>query len=61
MKDVRDQVLAAIGQIAKGCATAGGWPQDKLPDVKVLEDEFTPSTYNNPELTNRLVGVWKNR
>jgi hippurate hydrolase len=27
--------------------------------VKVREAEFTPSTYNNPELTNRLVEVWK--
>ncbi len=33
--------------------------QDKLPDVHVRKDEFTPSTYNNPELTQRLVGVWK--
>ena len=58
-KEVRDQVLGAIAQIAKGCAIAGGWPEDKLPDVKVREDEFTPSTYNNPELTQRLVAVWK--
>ncbi len=58
-KEVRDQVLAAIAQIAKGCAIAGGWPQDKMPDVHVREDEFTPSTYNNPELTTRLLLVWK--
>ncbi len=58
-KEVREQVLAAIAQIAQGCAIAGGWPEDKLPDVKVREDEFTPSTYNNPELTQRLVAVWK--
>jgi amidohydrolase len=58
-KDVRDQVLAAIAQIARGCAMAGGWPQDKMPDVHVREDEFTPSTYNNPALTQRLIGVWK--
>ena len=30
-----------------------------MPEVKVLRKEFTPSTYNNPELTKRLVGVWK--
>ena len=59
-KEVRDQVLAAIAQIAKGCAIAGGWPQDKLPEVQVRQNEFTPATYNNPELTNRLVAVWKN-
>ncbi len=58
-KDVRDQVLAAIAQVARGCAIAGGWPQDKMPDVHVRENEFTPSTYNNPALTQRLIGVWK--
>src|SRR4051794_7477621 len=58
--DVRERVLAAIDQIAKGCAVAAGLPNDKMPEVHVRRDEFTPATYNNPELTKRLVGVWKN-
>ncbi|MGZ5020228.1 MAG: M20 metallopeptidase family protein, partial [Chthoniobacterales bacterium] len=58
--EVRERVLAAIDQIAKGCATAAGLPNDKMPEVLVRKDEFTPATYNNPELTKRLVGVWKN-
>ncbi len=58
--EVREKVLAAIDQIAKGCAAAAGVPNDKMPDVLVRKDEFTPATYNNPELTKRLVGVWKN-
>jgi amidohydrolase len=57
--DVRERVLAAIAQIAKGCAEAAGVPADRLPEVNVLRDEFTPATYNNPELTKRLVPVWK--
>jgi len=57
--DVRELVLAAIERIAKGCAIAGGWPQDKIPQVEVLKDQFVPATYNNPELTKRLVDVWK--
>jgi amidohydrolase len=57
--DVRERVLAAIEQIAKGCAIAGGWPQDKMPQVHVRRDEFVPATYNNPELTKRLVDAWK--
>ena len=57
--EVRERVLAAIERIAKGCATTAGLPQDKMPDVVVRRDEFTPATYNNPELTKRLVGVWK--
>ena len=58
--DVRDHVLNAIGQIAKGIASAAGVPADRAPVVTVLKDQFTPATYNNPELTKRLVAVWKN-
>lgn len=58
--EVREKVLAAIAEIAKGCAIAAGVPNDKMPEVNVLKDEFTPATYNNPALTKRLVGVWKN-
>jgi amidohydrolase len=57
--EVRERVLAAIERIAKGCAIAAGLPQDKMPEVNVRRDEFTPATYNNPELTKRLVGVWR--
>jgi amidohydrolase len=56
--DVRDRVLAAISQIAKGVATAAGVPADRMPVVTVL-NEGLPATYNNPELTRRLVAVWK--
>ncbi len=57
--DVRERVLAAIDRVAKGIATTGGVPPDRAPIVTVHQDEFTPATYNNPELTKRLVGVWK--
>ena len=57
--DVRDRVLGAIDRIAKGIATAGGVPTDRAPVVSVSKDQYTPSTYNNPDLTKRLVEVWK--
>src|SRR6516164_1795654 len=57
--EVRDRVLKAIDEIAKGIASAGGVPPDRTPIVTVLKDQFTPSTYNNPDLTKRLVAVWK--
>lgn len=57
--DVRERVLAAIERIATGVAAAAGLPKDRSPTVDVLKDEFTPATYNNPELTKRLVAVWK--
>ena len=57
--EVRDRVLAAIDRITKGIATAAGIPAERAPIVQVLKDQFTPATYNNPELTKRLVAVWK--
>jgi len=57
--EVRDRVLKAIERITKGIATAAGIPADHAPIVEVLQDQFTPVTYNNPELTRRLVEVWK--
>ena len=55
---VRDRVLADINRIAKGCAEAAGVPADRMPIVEVQKDGL-PATYNNPDLTKRLVGVWK--
>ena len=57
--EVRDRVLAAIDRIAKGVASAGGVPPDRAPIVTVDKERYTFATYNNPELTKRLVEVWK--
>ena len=57
--EVRDRVLKAIDEIAQGIAKAGGVPADRAPIVTVEKDQLTPATYNNPELTKRLVAVWK--
>jgi len=57
--EVREHVLAAIERIAKGIAAAGGMPPERAPIVSISKDQFCPATYNNPELTKRLVAVWK--
>jgi amidohydrolase len=56
---VRTNLISGIERIARNLALAAGMPDDKLPTVKLLEDEFTPATYNNPELTARLVKVFE--
>ncbi len=56
-EDVREQTLAAIRRIVKGLAEAAGVPVDRMPIVEV-QDEFTPSTYNDPELVARLAPVF---
>jgi len=58
-QEVRDRVLAAIERIAKGIAAAAGVPDDRMPIVKVEKDQYTPATYNNPELTKRVSAALK--
>jgi len=58
-KEVRDKALAAIDRIAREIAAAAGVPPERAPIVTVRKDEVCPATYNNPELTKRLVAVWK--
>jgi hippurate hydrolase len=55
-EEVRQQTLAAIKRIARGQALAAGIPEDRLPEVKVT-DEITAALYNDPKLTERLVGA----
>jgi len=57
--NVRERVLADIDRIAKGCAAAAGMPPDLAPIVSVSKDFVTSAMYNDPELTKRLVAVWK--
>src|SRR5205823_8067413 len=57
--EVRQRVLSAIEQIAKGCATAAGLPPDKMPEVNVLHAEHVNAVYKNPELTKRVTATLK--
>lgn len=51
--EVREQTVSSIRRIVQGLALAAGVPEDKLPIVDT-SDQFTPSTYNDPALTERL-------
>jgi len=55
-EDVRKRILASIERIVKGVAMTAGIPEDRAPVVKVSEG--TGSTYNDPQLIERLVGVF---
>ena len=56
--EVRKQTIDAIKRIVRGQAIAAGIPEDRMPEVK-LGDDFTPATYNDPELTEKLARVFK--
>jgi amidohydrolase len=57
-EDVRKRILASIERIAKGTAAAAGVPENLAPIVKISDSQVTAATYNNPELVERLAGVF---
>ena len=56
-EEVRKRVLASIERIVKGVASAAGIPEDRAPIVKIAEG--TSSTYNEPQLVERLVVAFR--
>lgn len=54
--EVRDKLLAGIRRIAEAQARAAGLPDDLMPEVRV-ESDYIPSTYNDPELTERVMSA----
>jgi amidohydrolase len=59
--ETRKLLLDGIRRIAKAEAMAAGVPDDKMPEVTIAENEFTPATYNTPELTARMAALFKMR
>jgi hippurate hydrolase len=59
--DTRKLLLDGIRRIAKGEAVAAGMPDDKMPEITIADNEFTPATYNTPELTARMAALFKDR
>jgi amidohydrolase len=54
--EVRTQILDAIKRISRGLGLAAGLPEQKLPQVSILET-YTPSVYNDPALTERFAAT----
>ena len=58
-EEVRQHILAALERMAQGIAAADGIPASRAPIVTASESEYTPSTYNDPQLTLRLAQVFR--
>lgn len=56
-EEVRKHILASLERLARGIALADGVPESRMPIVKVSDTEVTPAVYNDPKLTERVVGV----
>lgn len=52
-EEVRQLIHKRIREISRGVGIAAGLPEDKLPIV-IIPDQYTPSNYNNPDLTARV-------
>lgn len=58
-EEVRQRILSSIARIAKNTAAAAGIPEERAPIIKTSETEYTPATYNDPKLTERLAVVFQ--
>ena len=56
-EQVRQRMLRSIERIARGIAIAGGMPEDRMPILKVIQNETGPATYNDPQLTERIAAA----
>ena len=56
----RQKLLDGISRIVRGEAMAAGLPEELMPEVDV-QDEYTPATYNTPEMTQQMVGLFEQR
>ena len=56
-EEVRQRILASIERIVKAAVVAANIPEDRALIIKVAEG--TGSLYNNPELSERLAGTFK--
>ncbi len=53
---VRTDLIEGIKRIARAQALSAGLPEDLMP-VVTSEPDYTPATYNEPELTSRVVAA----
>ena len=56
-EEVRQRILRSIERIARGIAIAGGMSEDRMPILKVIQNETGPATYNDPQLTERIAAA----
>ncbi|HXE75086.1 MAG TPA: amidohydrolase [Candidatus Xenobia bacterium] len=55
--EVRQKIISSIERISHGLAEAAGIPSNRFPTVTLSDG--TPSTYNDPALTQRLAKVFE--
>jgi hippurate hydrolase len=56
--EVRGQLLNGVKRIARGEAIAAGLPDERMPQVNHLEDEYTPAAFNTDRLSTRAFALF---
>jgi hippurate hydrolase len=56
--EVRRAIIDKIERICRGVAMSAGLEESQYPRIS-LRDEFTPSTYNQPALSERIAGIFR--
>jgi hippurate hydrolase len=57
--DVRAKLLSGVARIANGVAIGRGVPADRMPIIEHVKDESIDATFNNPQLAEQLLDLWK--
>ncbi|MEO6912256.1 MAG: amidohydrolase [Edaphobacter sp.] len=57
-EDVRQTIIKGVERTARGIAIASGVPEDRMPVVKVVENESAPPTINDLALSARLQKIF---
>jgi amidohydrolase len=55
----REHLLTGIERIAKGEAIAAGMPDDRMPIVVSSKTDYTPSTFNTPEFSEKMAALMR--
>ncbi|CAN5166865.1 M20 family metallopeptidase [soil metagenome] len=56
--EVRKLLLDGIKRVARGEGIAAGMPDDRMPQVTLREQEYTPATFNTEKLSNRALELF---
>ncbi|MBA3835514.1 MAG: amidohydrolase, partial [Sphingomonas sp.] len=56
--EVRKLLLDGIKRVARGEGIAAGMPDDRMPQVTIREQEYTPATFNTEKLSNRALELF---
>ncbi len=57
--DVRKALLSGVARIANGVAAGQGVPPELAPIIDHQKENSVDATYNNPELAERILDLWK--